>query len=347
MCIENDVDAILDYLSSLKITTVGNVYNHYECSNYRDIFEYYDQRADDSEKFEFYELLYKHLNNVLKMQNCDVGDSNKTKVFLSHSHENFEYVFCVAIFLKNKYGVDVYVDSLDSSMPITTNAETAAKLRNKIKGSDRFIFVGTEQSFNSKWCTWELGLADLKSLKGHVAFFIMNDRIEKNGGYDKNEYVGLYPFIWDQKVRRIDDSDDALNVGYYSWDNKTFVPLKDWLVDKEKAFFKYIYRPNTTEINNKKNIAAFYLSKFKRDALHSLGCDTLTNAFSKLSLGLSEKDNGYLLRRYYEFNDYLEKNEKAFNDISVLRRVKYYYNVLNGMSFYVFTKEIKKMIGML
>ena len=59
----------------------------------------------------------------------------KTKIFLSHKHDEKEYLEGAISLLKN-YGVDVYVDWLDEGMPKTTSGLTALKIKEKIKGEN-------------------------------------------------------------------------------------------------------------------------------------------------------------------------------------------------------------------
>jgi len=232
-----DIDSILERFNRVESTSsIQDVYDYYQfhCSNF-DLF--YDRNVSE-EKNLFYKELYKKLNEKLKSIYPVSKKREGKKVFLSHSHEDFEYTYRIGAFLKKNYNVEVYIDELDSLMPSSTNSDTARMLSKKIEIYDRFIFVGTKNSFKSKWCNWELGVANNKNLKGHLAFFVMNDHPAKSGIYDKNEYVGLYPFIWDKKVLDIESEGNDLLVGYYKDRNNwnLFVPLKDWLCKNDNFF---------------------------------------------------------------------------------------------------------------
>ena len=76
--------------------------------------------------------------------------SSQTTIFLSHSHYDSEYVKDVVVFLR-KMGVNVYVDWMDDTMPKETSGNTAALLKQKIKENDKFIFLATNKSIESKW----------------------------------------------------------------------------------------------------------------------------------------------------------------------------------------------------
>lgn len=336
-----DVDSILERFDWIENTfSIQDVYDYYQfhCSNY-DFF--YDRSVSD-EKNDFYKELYKKLNEKLKKINTRSNNLKKKKIFLSHSHEDFEYTYRVGAFLKKNYNVEVYIDELDSLMPSSTNSDTARMLIKKIRTYDRFIFVGTINSFKSKWCNWELGIANDKNLKGHLAFFVMNDHPAKSGVYDKNEYVGLYPFIWDKKVFDIESKEKELFVGYYkdrdNWD--LFIPLKDWL-ECDSFFFEN----DSTLINEKKTFAAFYFSKFKETAKKELGYRTYSEAYRDIAYRIGGINDAYLIWRRREFA-ILFKNIERGADISHLpQRVKRNYDRWNMKTFEDFTLEIKRMIG--
>ena len=74
-------------------------------------------------------------------------------------------------FLEDEYKVKVYIDSKDSSMPITTSAETAINLKDRIRKCDRFILLATNGAIESKWCNWELGFGDANKYPDKIAIF--------------------------------------------------------------------------------------------------------------------------------------------------------------------------------
>jgi len=114
-----------------------------------------------------------------------------TSVFLSHSHHDREYVEDVVVFLR-KMGVDVYIDWMDDTMPKETSGETATLLKQKIKENDKFIFLATNKSIESKWCNWEIGFGDAQKYLNKIALFpLKEDNLDWNG----NEYLKIYPHI--------------------------------------------------------------------------------------------------------------------------------------------------------
>ena len=118
--------------------------------------------------------------------------SFKTKIFLSHKHDEKE-ILEGAISILKSFGVDVYVDWLDEGMPKTTSAQTAIRIKSKIKENHKFILLATEAAINSKWCNWELGLGDAAKYIDNIALLpIKKDYSDFSG----TEYLEIYPYIF-------------------------------------------------------------------------------------------------------------------------------------------------------
>ncbi len=115
-----------------------------------------------------------------------------TSVFLSHSHSDREEVERVAALLRT-LGVDVYVDWMDSTMSSSPDGTTAERLKEKIRTNDKFIFMATNSGVASKWCNWEVGIADtVKQINGQLALLPIADN---SGHWTGNEYLQIYPRI--------------------------------------------------------------------------------------------------------------------------------------------------------
>lgn len=89
---------------------------------------------------------------------------------------------------------DVYVDYEDEALPEKPDRTTADRIQQKIKATDFFLFLATENSVVSRWCPWEIGFAD--GSKPRASIWII--RTEENGHVYGNEYLDLY--------RRVDPS---------------------------------------------------------------------------------------------------------------------------------------------
>lgn len=161
----------------------------------------------------------------------------KKTVFLSHKHDDLEDLKGFIGYLEQYYNVECYIDSDDPSMPEKTSGETAERIKNAIRKTDRFILLATDNAIASKWCNWELGYGDAQKFKDWIAILPM-----KNTGrttYSGNEYMQIYPHI--VKIDSSDISRDKLTYplrypltpGYYvvSVDSRgkvTYVSLRTW-----------------------------------------------------------------------------------------------------------------------
>jgi len=95
--------------------------------------------------------------------------SARLSIFLSHSHLDKKIVLGWIRDLA-ALGVDMYVDWNDSSMPRETNRETADKIKQRIDDVDLFVVLATNAALESKWVSWEIGIADKeRSLRGPSA----------------------------------------------------------------------------------------------------------------------------------------------------------------------------------
>ena len=74
-------------------------------------------------------------------------------------------------------------------MPRITNKETALRIKEKIKELDLFMLLATENALKSKWCPWELGVAD--SVKNWEEILII-PVADPSGEFKGNEYLQIY-----------------------------------------------------------------------------------------------------------------------------------------------------------
>jgi hypothetical protein len=153
----------------------------------------------------------------------------KTKIFLSHKHDERDYLEG-AISLLKTYGVDVYVDWLDEGMPKTTSGDTAVRIKQKISESHKFIFLGTDGAINSKWCNWELGLGDAARYIDHIALLPVKKDYTDFAG---SEYLEIYPYIFNidnyQYFKGNYRSQGTYVVYPSVKGNDKVVPISEWL----------------------------------------------------------------------------------------------------------------------
>ncbi len=112
------------------------------------------------------------------------------EVFLSHSSKDEEILPEVIKFLE-KFGVKVYIDKKDNALPRETSPKTAEILKQRIRESKKFIVLVTENSKDSRWIPWELGLADEMKKLNNIAL-LPAIKSHDYGNWTKQEYLGLY-----------------------------------------------------------------------------------------------------------------------------------------------------------
>lgn len=173
--------------------------------------------------------------NILQENHLQIRsfpEEQRASAFLSHKHDETEYVKRVAYILKSLHA-DIFVDWRDNTMPAISSGDTAAKVRQMIDRYDKFILVASDGAMDSKWCNWELGYADARKFDaGKMALFpIAKNRDNWKGA----EYMQLYPTIqyYDGTERYANGS--SIQAGFYyqhkMTDGKFFIkPLTEWLV---------------------------------------------------------------------------------------------------------------------
>lgn len=121
--------------------------------------------------------------------------SPKGATFLSHSTKDAELV-AGAIQLLEGHGAQVYIDKKDPQLPPYTNKATASGLKSRISDSDKFVLLASENSKDSRWVPWELGLADGYNGLERVAILPAVER-PSEFAWTSWEYLGLYDrIVW-------------------------------------------------------------------------------------------------------------------------------------------------------
>lgn len=130
---------------------------------------------------------------IIENYNISKRTANKAfDVFLSHSSEDKAILPSVINFL-SQYGVNVYIDIADDELPKRPSSETGEMLKNRIYEARKFIVLVTQNSKDSKWIPWELGIADEKKKIKNVALLPF---VQTSGQiWPEQEYLGLYPRI--------------------------------------------------------------------------------------------------------------------------------------------------------
>ena len=162
--------------------------------------------------------------------------ASKTTVFISHKHDDLEDLKGVLGFLQQTYGVKVYIDSQDPTMPKITSAETALNIKTRIKQCDKFILLATNGAIESKWCNWELGYGDALKFKKHIALFPMKPEGSYDSTYKGSEYMDIYPYVSYFYGTEKYTNGEPIPRGYYVRRHENgrnyITPLGDWFKDR-------------------------------------------------------------------------------------------------------------------
>ena len=132
-------------------------------------------------------------------RNERLGDSRNFDIFLSHSaHSDKAKMESIKLAkqLENRTSETVYIDwrddpELDRSNVTSSNAKV---IRNRILGSRRLIYAVTPDSIDSRWCQWELGVAD----GAEIECLIFPYSLSKNVVLPEDamiEFLEIYPYI--------------------------------------------------------------------------------------------------------------------------------------------------------
>ncbi len=187
---------------------------------YRGQFDSYKTK-NFSKSFESIRESYIHDSNVY---------IRKTRVFLSHKHDDLDDLNGVIGMLEKSFNIEVYIDSIDEKMPKITSGETAKRIKETIKECDKFILLATEGAIESKWCNWELGFGDAIKDK-NLALFPMTDK--QNSSYKGNEYLEIYSYIAYENGYSKFSNGNYINKGYYVITKRKetlyYTPLEKWL----------------------------------------------------------------------------------------------------------------------
>lgn len=179
--------------------------------------EFLKQQSVERSIFSSTESRILHENAVLNSKKNNVYD-----VFISHSFLDKPLVITL-VNLFNQAGYSVYVDWIeDSTLDRTHVTETTVELiRERITQSKSLAYIATSNISSSKWCPWELGVAD-GIHDGRAAILPI---LSQNQSFNGQEYLNVYPYI-DYEKKSSGEMD------FWVSDQKNpqnYVVLSDWL----------------------------------------------------------------------------------------------------------------------
>ena len=170
--------------------------------------------------------IFKENQQISEIRHSSTG--KKFDLFISHSSLDKQLVLTL-VDLFNDAGYSVYVDwlydkQLDRSL---VTQETAQTIRCRVIQSSGLSYISTQNATSSKWCPWELGIADGTS-KGRVCICPVLDYESKT--FVGQEYLGLYPYLVYEKT----DNTGKYNFWVHDCNNtNNYVVLSAWLKGME------------------------------------------------------------------------------------------------------------------
>lgn len=148
-------------------------------------------------------------------------------LFLSHSYLDRDLVLTLVQLFTNA-GYYVYVDWIDDVQLDRKNVTvaTAKFIKSRIKQCKGLSYISTSNIVSSKWCPWELGIADgLHSGKACIL-----PVLNQGDSYNGQEYLKLYPYI--EYARR--SGDNIYDFWVYDPESRDkYIILSDWLLGKQ------------------------------------------------------------------------------------------------------------------
>ena len=148
-------------------------------------------------------------------------------LFLSHSYLDKDLVLTLVQLFTNA-GYYVYVDWIDDVQLDRNNVTvaTAKFIKSRIKQCKGLSYISTSNIVSSKWCPWELGIADgLHSGKACIL-----PVLNQGDSYNGQEYLKLYPYI--EYARRFGDK--IYDFWVYDPESRDkYIILSDWLLGKQ------------------------------------------------------------------------------------------------------------------
>ena len=138
--------------------------------------------------------IQKSADEALITESLEFKEGVSYDLFISHSFRDQKRVLQLRNLFKD-CGFNVYVDWIDDSYLNRENvtSDTADLIKRRIAQSKALAYVATQNITASKWCPWELGIAD--GLLGKVCIIPFVSGNTQENIYHGFEYLGLYPYL--------------------------------------------------------------------------------------------------------------------------------------------------------
>ena len=184
------------------------------------LLEYFnDEKGSFVKKDFFFEKLKLEsgLNSDFESLEEATSHALSCDTFFAHSSDDIELIKKIIEYFY-LLGAKPYIDKDDMELPEHTDIDTAKKLKSNIDVCKRFVLVVTDNSINSKWVSWELGLAGMLKSYENVAILPI-ESIKVSERFIGNEYFGIYKQI------RVRDGELVI----YNPENEKTTSINEWL----------------------------------------------------------------------------------------------------------------------
>ena len=184
------------------------------------LLEYFnDEKGSFVKKDFFFEKLKLEsgLNSDFESLEEATSHALSCDTFFAHSSDDIELIKKIIEYFY-LLGAKPYIDKDDMELPEHTDIDTAKKLKSNIDVCKRFVLVVTDNSINSKWVSWELGLAGMLKTYENVAILPI-ESVNVSERFIGNEYFGIYKQI------RVRDGELVI----YNPENEKTTSINEWL----------------------------------------------------------------------------------------------------------------------
>lgn len=184
------------------------------------LLEYFnDEKGSFVKKDFFFEKLKLEsgLNSDFESLEEATSHALSCDTFFAHSSDDIELIKKIIEYFY-LLGAKPYIDKDDMELPEHTDIDTAKKLKSNIDVCKRFVLVVTDNSINSKWVSWELGLAGMLKTYENVAILPI-ESVNVSERFIGNEYFGIYKQIREKNGKLV----------VYNPENEKTTSIEEWL----------------------------------------------------------------------------------------------------------------------
>ena len=142
----------------------------------------------------------KKFGHTLERAVSRMSSGGRYDIFLSHSSSESTLVNQVKLQLEGM-GFSVYKDSPDESLKDChyVDEHDVLQLQEMMMKCKTLLYLHTEKSSHSRWCSWELGFFNGRKGNDSTYVFPLTEegmRDSRRSSFDGQEYLLIYPVVW-------------------------------------------------------------------------------------------------------------------------------------------------------